>query len=62
LIERNYYYTNEEVGIFTTASDNQEAVTIRIAQGERPMFADNKQLGQFNLEGIPPAPSRVASN
>ncbi len=59
LIERNTTIPTKKSEIFTTASDNQEAVTIRIAQGERPMFADNKLLGQFNLEGIPPAPRGV---
>jgi molecular chaperone DnaK len=59
LIERNTTIPTRKSEIFTTASDNQEAVTIRIAQGERPMFADNKLLGQFNLEGIPPAPRGV---
>jgi len=59
LIERNTTIPTRKSEIFTTASDNQEAVTIRIAQGERPMFADNKFLGQFNLEGIPPAPRGV---
>ncbi|MBF0136764.1 MAG: Hsp70 family protein [Magnetococcales bacterium] len=42
--------------VFSTAMDNQPAVTVRVAQGEREMFADNKLLGQFNLEGIAPAP------
>ncbi|MCX7871847.1 MAG: molecular chaperone DnaK [Verrucomicrobiae bacterium] len=59
LIERNTTIPTRKSEIFTTASDNQEAVTIRIAQGERPMFSDNKLLGQFNLEGIPPAPRGV---
>ena len=42
--------------MFSTAEDNQSAVTIRVFQGERDMAADNKLLGQFNLEGIAPAP------
>jgi molecular chaperone DnaK len=42
--------------VFSTAEDNQNAVTIRVFQGEREMAADNKMLGQFNLENIPPAP------
>jgi len=42
--------------VFSTADDNQSAVTIRVAQGEREMAGDNKELGRFNLEGIPPAP------
>ena len=44
---------------FSTAEDNQSAVTIRVVQGEREMAADNKQLGNFNLEGIPSAPRGV---
>jgi molecular chaperone DnaK len=45
--------------VFSTAEDNQNAVTIRVFQGEREMAADNKMLGQFNLESIPPAPRGV---
>ena len=44
------------VEVFSTAEDNQQAVTVRVFQGERPMANDNRLLGQFNLEGIPPAP------
>jgi molecular chaperone DnaK len=56
LIDRNTTIPTKKSQIFSTADDNQGAVTIKVAQGEREMAADNKQLGQFNLEGIPPAP------
>jgi molecular chaperone DnaK len=59
LIERNTTIPTRKSEIFSTASDNQPAVTIRIAQGERPMFRDNKTLGQFDLVDIPPAPRGV---
>jgi molecular chaperone DnaK len=59
LIERNTTIPARKSEIFSTASDSQPAVTIRIAQGERSMFADNKVLGQFDLVGIPPAPRGV---
>jgi molecular chaperone DnaK len=59
LIERNTTIPTKKSQVFSTAADNQTAVTIRIAQGERPMFADNKILGQFDLVGIPPAPRGV---
>jgi len=55
LIDRNTTIPVKKSQIFSTATDNQPAVTIRIAQGERPMFNDNKALGQFDLVGIPPA-------
>jgi molecular chaperone DnaK len=59
LIERNTTIPAKKSQVFSTAADNQPAVTIRIAQGERPMFNDNKLLGQFDLVGIPAAPRGV---
>lgn len=56
LIERNTTIPTKKSQIFSTAEDNQAAVTISVLQGEREMARDNKPLGQFNLEGIPPAP------
>jgi molecular chaperone DnaK len=56
LIERNTTIPTKKSQVFSTADDNQVAVTIKVYQGERKMAADNKLLGQFNLEGIPPAP------
>jgi molecular chaperone DnaK len=56
LVERNTTIPTERKQVFSTAEDNQTAVTIRVFQGEREMAADNRLLGQFNLEGIPPAP------
>lgn len=56
LIERNTTIPTKKSQIFSTAADNQTAVTIRVLQGERQMAKDNTDLGQFNLEGIPPAP------
>ena len=59
LIEKNTTIPTKKSQIFSTAADNQTAVTIRVGQGERPMFTDNKALGQFDLMGIPPAPRGV---
>jgi molecular chaperone DnaK len=56
LVPRNTTIPTEKKETFTTAEDNQGAVTIKVYQGERPMAADNRLLGEFNLEGIPPAP------
>jgi molecular chaperone DnaK len=56
LIDRNTTIPTKKGQVFSTAEDNQSAVTIRVLQGEREMAADNKLLGNFNLEGIPPAP------
>ena len=59
LIERNTTIPTSKTKVFTTAADNQTAVTIHVVQGERPMAADNVSLGSFNLAGIPPAPRGV---
>jgi molecular chaperone DnaK len=59
LIERNTTIPTKKSQVFSTADDNQSAVTIRVSQGEREMAADNKLLGQFDLVGIPPAPRGV---
>jgi molecular chaperone DnaK len=56
LIEKNTTIPTKKSQVFSTAEDNQNAVTISVVQGEREMAADNKRLGQFNLEGIAPAP------
>ncbi len=59
IIDRNTTVPTKKSQIFSTAADNQTAVTIRVGQGERPMFHDNKLLGQFDLVGIPPAPRGI---
>ena len=59
LIEKNTTIPTKKSQVFSTADDNQAAVTIRVVQGEREMAADNKALGNFNLEGIAPAPRGV---
>ena len=56
LVERNTTVPTERKQVFSTAADNQTAVTVSVFQGERPMARDNRLLGQFNLEGIPSAP------
>ena len=59
LIDKNTTIPTKKSQIFSTAENNQSAVTIRVAQGEREMMVDNKMLGAFNLEGIPPAPRGI---
>src|SRR3546814_681622 len=59
MIDRNTTIPTKKSQVFSTADDNQQAVTIRVFQGEREMAADNKMLGQFDLVGIPPAPRGV---
>jgi len=59
LVERNTNIPVERKQVFSTADDNQTAVTVKVYQGEREMAANNRLLGQFNLEGIPPAPRGI---
>jgi len=59
MIERNTTVPTRKSQIFSTASDSQSQVEIHVVQGERPMAADNKSLGKFNLDGIPPAPRGI---
>ncbi len=59
MIDRNTTIPTKKTQVYSTAEDNQNAVTIRVFQGEREMAADNKMLGQFDLVGIPPAPRGV---
>jgi len=59
LIDRNTTIPTKKSQVFSTAEDNQNAVTIRVSQGEREMAADNKLLGQFDLVGLPPAPRGI---
>src|SRR5205807_2579563 len=59
IIDRNTTIPTKKSQVFSTAEDNQTAVTIRVFQGEREMAGDNKLLGQFDLVGIPPAPRGV---
>ena len=59
LVERNTTIPSNKSQVFSTAADNQTSVEIHIVQGERPMASDNKSLGRFNLDGIPPAPRGV---
>jgi len=60
LITRNTAIPTKKSQVFSTAADNQQTVTIRIYEGERPMTKDNHLLGSFDLTGIPPAPRGVA--
>ena len=59
MIESNTTIPTKKTEIFSTAADNQNAITVRVLQGERPMANDNKQIGVFNLDGIAPAPRGV---
>src|SRR6185369_15304931 len=59
LIESNTTIPSKKTEVFSTASDNQPSVQLHVLQGERPMAKDNRTIGQFNLDGIPPAPRGV---
>ncbi len=59
MIDRNTTIPTKKSQVFSTADDNQTAVTIRVFQGEREMAGDNKMLGQFDLMGLPPAPRGI---
>jgi len=59
LIERNTTIPSSKSQVFSTAADNQTSVEINVLQGERPMAADNKSLGRFILDGIPPSPRGI---
>src|SRR5574343_998211 len=59
LVEKNTTIPTQRSQTFSTAADNQTSVEIHIVQGERPMAADNKSLGRFILDGIPPAPRGI---
>ncbi len=59
MIERNTTIPTKKSQVYSTAADNQPSVTIRVGQGERAMFNDNKQIGSFDLDGIPPAPRGI---
>jgi molecular chaperone DnaK len=59
MIERNTTIPTKKSQVYSTAADNQPSVTIRVGQGERAMFNDNKEIGKFDLNGIPPAPRGV---
>jgi molecular chaperone DnaK len=59
MISRNTTIPTKQSKVYSTAADNQSAVSIKVYQGEREMVADNKLLGQFDLSGIPPAPRGV---
>lgn len=59
MIEKNTTVPTSKSQTFSTAADKQPSVTIRVSQGERPLFKDNKVLGEFNLDGIPPAPRGI---
>ena len=62
LIESNTTIPTKKSQVFSTAADNQPSVEIHVLQGERPMAKDNKTIGRFHLDGIPPSPKRSPSN